>query len=515
MNSAARYTGAFDLWRSTRCRSKRCEVRSIDDLTVLPFALSALAIAIGILYWPVLRWTLDKFLLSIFHWHWFVAAISLLCALRANTHRMQPSTNNAASVLLVLCVIAEVANQRTLQIQLLSAVLLIVTLHAFTGHLIENSQWRAMKWPMVVGVALLPLDFYLEPYFGYPLRLLTASIADYVLQGFGFATLSSESILMVENQASVVDLDCSGINSLWAGGVFFLLLSWMTRLSVGFKWCMLGVLLVCLLLSANVARIVVLVVLDLNDLHGLSEIAHTSMGAVGFATSILVVWKCTEWLPKVADQEYGAVGRKSTRLLTLRWPVLPLVAVLLVGAAIPPREQIRAAVDYSNIELPAALQAAPIDMSTFEERFFEGNGALAVKYKLGGEDKSHSVVFVTSNWWKAQHKPEHCLQSMGFSIQDKRVLTLQPEADASRINAVTVLSMVDELQNKYTAVYWFQSATSMTSDHYRRMTDSIKHPNRRWTMTSLLLSGDIASAEILKSVSPIQQSIATSYEEQS
>ena len=498
------YCDSMGLWNSSRNRLPRVTGNLVTNI-----GLVVLALSIATLYWPVTRWTLDKFLQSSLHWHWFVAALSVVCALRANTHRFQPGVNNGATLLLLLCTVLEVANQRALQIQLFSAVLLIISLHAYTGHLIPKNRWGAMKWPMVVGVALLPLDFYLDPYLGYPLRLFTANIARLVLQGFGFEVLSSQSILLLENRASVVDLGCSGINSLWAGAVFYLLLSWMTQLSVGIRWWLLGLLLVVLLLSANVVRIVVIVILDLYGFIAASEIAHTSLGALGFAVSIFIVWKIADGMAKQKSPNSGQVHESG---LKWRWPLMPTIMVLLIAAAVPTNDQDRPPIDYANVEMPRELLAKRIDLTGVEQQFFKGNHAKAVKYQLGARELNQSVVLVTSNWWKAQHKPEHCLQSMGFSILRSRVLTL-PSSTAASINAVSVLSMVDAHQQPYTAVYWFQSADLLTPDHYRRMADTIRNPNRTWTMTSLLLRGEYESDEIIARVAPIQQTIAANYEE--
>jgi len=270
------------------------KTRSVELLVMV----GAMGVAILVFYAPILQWTARKFMYSSTHWHWYVALVAIACAARGNSHRLQPEANYAASVLLVICVLAEVINRHTLQINLLSAVLCLLTLHAYSGHVVERAYWMSSKWPVVVGVALLPLDFYLEPYFGYPLRLFTASVAKLVLQGVGFEAISSQSVLLVESRASVVDLDCSGINSLWAGTVFYLLLSWLTCLAGGVRWWLTGIVLIVLLLCSNVFRITVLVILDIHDMAGISEIAHTSLSAVGFTICILIIWKLSETLPK-------------------------------------------------------------------------------------------------------------------------------------------------------------------------------------------------------------------------
>jgi len=511
MINRALHSDSLGLWRTTCSGLPGSALTSAAANTLkIRIGLVAVMLSIGILYWPVMRWTMDKFLLSVFHWHWFVAALSIVCALRASSYRFQPGVNNNATVLLLLCTLLEVANRLSLQIHLASAVLLIVSLHAYTGHLIPRAHWRVMKWPIVVGVALLPLDFYLEPYFGYPLRLVTASAAGLIMQSFGYEALSSQSILLVENRASVVDLGCSGINSLWAGGVFYLLLSWMTRLSVGLRWWLLGLLLAALLLSANIVRIVVLLFLDLHDLTGLSEITHTSMGAVGFTIALLIVWKLAAGLE---TRQVPVTDRLDQKKLSWRWPLLPVMVLLLLAAAVPNGKQTRASLEFDGISLPEGVSAQQIDLNTEEQRFFTNNKAIAVKYQLGAAVENNSVVFVTSNWWKAQHKPDHCLHAMGFSIQSSHVVALEAAPSTSSINAVTVLSMIDEDQQTYTAIYWFQAADVLTADHYRRMTDTFRHPNRSWTMVSLLLSGDHKPDRIHETVKPFQQTVFNAYKE--
>ncbi len=506
MENRVSYSRSFDLWGSKRSGL----YRSTANITQY-IGLAGIAVCIAVLYAPVTRWTLNKFYQSSTHWHWYVAAIAIVCAMRSHTGRLQPGVNNNATCLLLLCTILEIANQQTLQIQLLSAVLLIVTLHAYTGHLVDNRRWMATKWPVVVGVALLPLDFYLEPYLGYPLRLLSASVAQVIIQGIGFDAITSQSILLVENRASVVDLDCSGINSLWAGTVFFLLLSWLTRLAVGFRWWLLGLLLVVLLLCSNVFRIVVLVVLDVYELPGFSEIAHTALSALGFTVAILVVWKCAESLPKAESAAQVAV--REDPALHWRWPLMPVIALLLIGASIAPNDNDRGSPVTHEIVLPSSIHATPMALHAQEDRFFHFSGAHAQKYRLGSEEHDNSVVLVSSSWWKAQHKPDHCLQAMGLVISNSRVITTGTHPVTGAIQAVTVLDLQDIDNKPYTAIYWFQSTGVITADHFSRVADSFAHGDRRWTMVSMLLGSKLESDQVTAMVDPVQQAVANSYKE--
>ncbi|NRB39748.1 MAG: hypothetical protein HRU20_14995 [Pseudomonadales bacterium] len=55
--------------------------------------------------------------------------------------------------------------------------------------------------------------------------MLSSNMAAEVLQALGFISISNESIILIESKAANVDLGCSGIEGLWAGGGFYLLLS--------------------------------------------------------------------------------------------------------------------------------------------------------------------------------------------------------------------------------------------------------------------------------------------------
>ncbi len=478
--------------------------------------LSAVAIATLVLYWPLVQWTSNKFAASGWHWHWILAGVTLLFACPRRIGAIRPTGNSIATTMFVLCVAAQVANLLTLQVNLLSAVLLILTTHALIGHLISPSRWRVMMWPLVLGTALLPLDFYLEPYLGYPMRLFSASFANQLLQHIAIESLTEQSILMVENRASVVDLDCSGVNSLWAATIFYLLLTWLTGVAIGLRWLALAVLLFALVLGANVLRIVVLVMLDLNGLYGMAVIAHTALGAAGFTLAIIIVWMLAGHLPRSACKA-EPVNDKPLSTGSAIVMLLSVLAAVSVANAVSGNSDQRWSEASVEITLDDALHAREVAMTETENRYFNGNGADAIKYQLGAEMDNNSLVLVSSRWWKAQHKPDYCLQSQGLSIDDSYLWTLKPVSGATvqSIYAIRVLRLSDEQGRKFTALYWFQSANAQVADHSARVADAIRHPNRQWTMASLLLSGEVGAADVEWRVSSIQQAIARSYGEKS
>ena len=499
-------------------------------------ALGIIGLGLLYLYRFLGEWLFDKLLVSATHWHWWLALLSAAWVARGAIGKITLTANNAASALLITCVCLQVLNQNLLQINLLSAVLMLLTLYGFSGHLIAPAYWRSMVWPTLTGVALLPLEFYLEPYFGYPLRLVSASAAAQILHTMEYDTLTRQSILLVENRASLVDLDCSGINSLWAGTVFYLLLTWLTQLKAGIHWIATGLLLMLLLLSANVFRIVVLVILEQAELNGLATIAHTALGALGFAVSVGTVWFIARRLPTRVEEDAATTvagsnteTRTDAQPLQWKWPLIPTMAAVLVACTFPNTVQTEQHRDYQAVQLPDSLAAKSIALNAAEKQFFSGGNAQVQKYQLNA---NASLVLVSSDNWKNQHNPAHCLQALGFSITDRSVQSTAMSQPSAPINAVTVLKLrreTDPMQGTLhgiqaqssqrnhqsgISVYWYQSAETMVADPYARMLDSIRHTDRRWTLASLLLPADTTTATINQHIHRISQAIATSHSSQ-
>lgn len=462
-------------------------------------------------YGSVIHWTLGKFLLSGWHWHWGLAAVALGLAFKSGFPKLTPVMNLTACVLLLVSVLAHVVNQLTLDLTLVSALLFILSGQAVLGLVITPQRWRTMMWPVVVGCALLPLDFYLEPFLGYPLRLFSAKMANGVLQEFGVQAMTVQSIVMVDNRANVVDLDCSGINSLWAGGILYLMLSWLMGLAIGMRWFALGVFFIVLLLTANTIRIVALVLLDMHAMHAVAEVAHQSLGLVGFTLAFLLVWLLAEKIPRKASSN-AVPAIKELRFV---WPLLPLLVLLLVCFTVlllykeKPDAANSTVLAEPRIVMPVSMQAQTMKLDEVEQQYFEVTGARADKYALNHINAS--LVLVTSRWWKAHHVPDYCLQSQGYSIDNKVLWKLNSNVDQiNPLTAVSMLHLTDADSNIYTAVYWFQSGEKTVADYSARVTDTLRNPSRRWTMVSMLFKGAVDESDLKSQIEAIHQAIAMS-----
>ncbi len=73
---------------------------------------------------------------------------------------------------------------------------------------------RALPFAGLLLLAL-PLVSSLQYYGGYPLRVLTAELSAWLLQGAGFAAQRSGASMVVNGQLVIVDAPCSGVQMVW------------------------------------------------------------------------------------------------------------------------------------------------------------------------------------------------------------------------------------------------------------------------------------------------------------
>ena len=93
-----------------------------------------------------------------------------------------------------------------------------------------------------------------------------------------------DTILVFENSVAQVDVPCSGVKSLWTGGLFLIAATWIERRPINLRWLCIALAFGLLLFVANLARVAVLVgVGQVMGLTPLAELLHVPLGVMGFA----------------------------------------------------------------------------------------------------------------------------------------------------------------------------------------------------------------------------------------
>jgi exosortase O len=91
------------------------------------------------------------------------------------------------------------------------------------------------------------------------------------------------------------------------------------------------------------------------------------------------------------------------------------------------------------------------------------------------------MILVTSNTWRAHHRPERCFEVYGLTIDDSRPYLVNPNFPLRLVS----LGAGDG-KSLLSATYWFQSAAHTTDDYATRIWADLAPRRDRWVLVSIL-----------------------------
>jgi len=459
------------------------------------------------LFYPPLTWLWHQLAIDISN-VMIILVLPLVWFLRPQTLRQQKSLHFpiAASLMYWICIVAYLANENYLGVNILSTALCFGALYGIYGFISTERQWRALFLPFCLIVMLLPFEGYLDIYLGFPLRLLCADLAGEILGALGFASVSNESLILIEEKVANVELGCSGIKGIWAGGIFFLLLSLIEGHRVTWRWFAIGMCFIGCLLMANVLRIVLLVLLGVvADYPSLAHYVHQAIGLIGFSLSCIFAWGALRFSRReTSPEETNAVLsniRNQALPLSIQIPSLFIGGLLLALWLHNPLQASATLTSLNSLnpDLPKVLSPSVIELSDLEQTFFTNNHASVIKRRFNLEGTTGSVLIVSSRYWKAQHEPHNCYLGQGYSLGFEGTWFL------SNDNTVRFLQINNASK---TAVYWFQSEDHITADYSARVLKGLLNPQDTWLMVSVLFDQARSQIQSEALLLEIQQHLA-------
>lgn len=134
------------------------------------------------------------------------------------------------------------------------------------------------------------------------MRVLTARVIEQMLSTWHIAAISSYDIIVLENGIAHVDLPCSGLRSLWTGTLFLLATTWLEGRQLGTRWFVVCGTNLFLLISANIVRVLVLVVTTyVLQQRAYAQVLHLPLGLLGFICASALTWLLLQTVPKHKD----------------------------------------------------------------------------------------------------------------------------------------------------------------------------------------------------------------------
>jgi exosortase O len=372
--------------------------------------------------------------------------------------------------------------ERYLDINTFSASLFGLASYGLLGLWMRPHDWRRGLPTALLLVGALPFGEHLQTFVGYPLRVLTANIVHDGLGAIGVHSLSADTILVFESGFSKIDLPCSGIKSLWTGGLFLLAATWIERRPINFRWLLVAVGMAFLLLAANLGRVAALVLVgQVAGWGDLAAMLHVPLGVLGFSGACAAALFSLRWVQRPSDPitttEEGAALSRPIWLAPGLGGVILIMALLYV-----PRPQPAYAQAPLQWQFPTELAVSPWALTDQEREWLEiGVVREAYRWRFEWRDLSGSMLFVASTDWRAQHRPERCFEVYGLSTEGSETILVDtnfPIRDLSLSN--------DQLSEDLSAVYWLQSAGQTTDDYATRIWADLAPEKQRWVLVTIL-----------------------------
>jgi exosortase O len=373
-----------------------------------------------------------------------------------------------------------------LDINTLSATLFGLATYGLLGLWLRPAYWLGGLPAALLLVGALPFGEHMDTFIGYPLRIATARMVSQGLAGLGIHNLGVDTILIFENGISQVDSPCSGIKSLWTGGLFLLAATWIERRPLNLRWIVAALTFAVLLLAANLGRVGVLTLVGpVAGWRLAAQMLHVPLGVIGFtaacgAALVMLRWAGTR---KVPVQDDALETRSGVDHPTWLAPVLVL-ALLVMVLLYNPRP---AAAATSSIRLifPQKLHASAWPLSPGELNWLTDNGkeerVAASRWRFEWDSLNGSLLFLTSYTWRAQHPPERCFTVYGLEVQGS-----QPLMAASDFPLRWLTLGKGKDTTLYSAAYWLQSADRITEDFAARIWDDLSPQSQPWVMVTIL-----------------------------
>lgn len=377
--------------------------------------------------------------------------------------------------------------ERALDINTLSATLFGIASYGLLGLWMTPRSWREGLPAALLLVGVLPFGEHMQTFIGYPMRILTAELVRDGLAKFQIASTGVDTILVLENGVSQIDLPCSGVKSLWTGALFFLAVTWLERRALNLRWLLAAGAFALLLFLANVLRVAALVVTaHVWNVPIAAEMLHVPLGVMGFVGACAAA----VGLLRIKNQTVSEIMIFDAKESFFHVPQFPLaLAIVIFSMALlyTPRAETGLAHAAPAWNLPNELHTQELPLKPDEIAWLTRDGAeSATRLRFDWQGISGSMILVPSRTWRAHHRPERCFEVFGLQLQDSRA---QMIANDFPLRAVTLRDPKSDA--RLNAAYWFQSAAQTTDDYGTRIWADTAAPSERWALVSILFDQPI------------------------
>lgn len=387
--------------------------------------------------------------------------------------------NSSAAILFLITLFLSVVTFNRIHFLQLDLTLFLVATYALYGFFVDHTSSWKKNLPIAILIALC-FSIFIEfgSGFGFFLRIASSQLVESLLKVIGINVVSSHDILILDNSIAHIDTPCSGLKSLLTGTLFFLVAAYIRKRTIDFVFLIYYGVFCAVLLSANVTRILLLVIT--HDVLGFTRVAdtiHLPLGMMGFGISCVIGWFLLglEWRNSKEKQTVSEnTSHNHTGLLSIA--VIAALSTTIALKGLP--EQSHTGDAMNDTVLLEKINAKPLPLTAVENQFFAAKeNSSASKWKFDYNGIKGSLLIVESSALNGMHSPEICFMGSGMKINSTK------EERIGNINC-TVINLNN---NRQTAAYWMQHNNTTTSCFLNRFWEHIVYGKKLWTMKVVLL----------------------------
>lgn len=409
--------------------------------------------------------------------------------------RVRPQLVGVPLGLALGCAVGYLLVERFLDMNIIASSLFFLGTYGLLGLWMAQDRWRQGLPAVLLLIGALPFGDHMQTFVGYPMRIATANLVGEGFRALGVRSLGLDTILTFENGIAHVDLPCSGVKSLWTGGLFLIAVTWIERHPLNWRWLLITAFFAILLFVGNFVRVALLIGVGVvGQLVLLAELIHVPLGVLSFGAACGVAL----WLVRrnkssdlQAESERESSGHEAGLAADVRpvWLSPALIACVGIMALLyQPRPATGLTVPPPDWYFPPAITTVSEPLTADEIWWLTQDGAeSADRRRFQWGDYTGSMLLITSSTWRAHHRPERCFEVKGLSVDDLRTHLVNPNLP---IRVVSLGNGIE--QNTHNAVYWFQSADQITEDYGTRMWSDVTFQRQRWVLVSLLFDDIVA-----------------------
>ncbi|MFM9267128.1 exosortase O [Tychonema sp. BBK16] len=447
--------------------------------------------------------TLYKILISLL----IVALVVRSIGSSGRSHRSIPKliVRRYPVLLMLSAGICSIALQCIIDIKHITVLLFILGTYGLYGLFCDAYFWQKNLPVAGLLACILPFNSQLNSGLGLPARVLTAQVVEQLLSVLQIGAISSYDIIVLENGIAHVDVPCSGIKTLFVGTLFLLAATWIESRKLGLKWLALCVANFLMLVSANAARVAVLVlVAQVFQQPMYAEILHVPLGIVGLVSTCFLTWLMLQKIPKFSEFPASNLGAEDNSEIFINQPfaklgVIAVVGVLAIISQLYHVESAKVAIAPMNI--PPQIVSESIALNPSEQTFF-GNypGTKTEKIRFVSGNLRGSMLTVASTSWQTYHAPELCFIVSGIPVN---------RIERKQLTSDILARWLSLKNNQLSATYWLQSTQGTTDNFLSRISSDIRHKNQTWVLVSILFDSSLnpESSEIQDFVTSIHNAV--------